>query len=139
MKDGQQKIYYVTNQQYDIALRSPYMEPFKDSDLDVLILTNNVNEILFQQTGEYKGKKFVSIESNFDEIRKDLGDSAEIDSAERSRLPEDEITPFCLWLKEELKDNVGKVTISRRLKDTPAIITGNMSSTMRMMMQMMEA
>jgi len=139
MKDGQQKIYYLVNQQFDLGLRSPYMEPFKDSDLDVLILNNNVDEILFNQTGEYKGKKFTSIESNFDEIQKDLGKQTEIDSLERSRIPENDITPFCLWLKEELKENVGKVTISKRLKDTPAIVSANMSSSMRLMMQMMES
>jgi len=68
-----------------------------------------------------------------------LGTKSEIDSIERSRIPETDISPFCIWLKEELKENVGKVTISKRLKDTPAIITGNMSSSMRIMMQMMEA
>ena len=115
------------------------MEPFKNSDVDVLILTNNVDEILFQQNGEYKGKKFVSIESNFDEIAKDLGNQSEIDSIERCRLPENDITPFCIWLKEELKSSIGKVSISKRLTDTPAIVTGNMSSSMRIMMQMMEA
>ena len=139
MKDGQEKIYFLVNNQFDMALKSPYMEPFKGSDLDVVILTNNVDEILFQQTGEYKGKKFISIESAFDEIQKDLGTSTEMESLERSRIPENDITPFCIWLKEELKDSVGKVTISKRLKDTPAIVSGNMSSSMRIMMQMMES
>ena len=44
------------------------MEPFKGSDLDVIILTQNIDEILFQQSGDYKGKKFVNIESAFEEI-----------------------------------------------------------------------
>ena len=138
MKEGQEKIYFLVNSQFDLALKSPYMEPFKGSDLDVLVLTNNVDEILFQQNGEYKGKKFVSIESNFDEIQKDLGNSSELQSIERSRIPENDISSFCIWLKEELKDHIGKVTISKRLTDTPAIVTGNMSSSMRIMMQMME-
>jgi len=43
-----------------------------------------------------------------------------------------------LWLKNDLSDSIGKVSISKRLKDTPALITGQMSSSMRMMMQMME-
>jgi len=115
------------------------MEPFRDSDLDVIVLTNNVDEIIFQQTGEYRGKKFVSIESNFDEIQKDLGGQSEIDSIERNRIPEEDTSVFCIWLKATLQDNVGKVTISKRLRDTPAIITGNMSSSMRIFMQMMEA
>ena len=114
------------------------MEPFKNSDLDVLILNNNIDEILFQQNGYYKGKRFVSIESNFEEIRKDLGEDVEKESAMRVRIPEDDITPFCLWLKNDLQGLIGKVTISKRLHDTPALITGQMSSSMRVMMQMME-
>ena len=115
------------------------MEPFRDSDIDVLILTNNIDEILFQQNGEYKGKRMVSIETNFEDIQKDLGDKSEKDSIERSRIPEDDVTPFCLWVKNALSKHIGKVTISKRLKDTPAIISGQMSSSMRMMMQMMES
>ena len=49
-------------------MQSPFMEPFKGTDADVLILTQNVDEILFSQNPDFKGKKFVSIESNFDEI-----------------------------------------------------------------------
>ena len=115
------------------------MEPFKGTDTDVLILTQNVDEILFSQNPDYKGKRFVSIESNFDEIQKDLGKQSELDSVERSKIPENDVSPFCLWLKEELKDKIGKVSISKRLTDTPAIITGQMSGSMRVMMQMMEA
>ena len=62
----------------------------------------------------------------------------ERDAANRSRIPENDITPFCLWLKEELKEHIGKVSISKRLTDTPAIISGSMSSSVRQMMQMME-
>jgi len=64
MKEGQDKIYFVVNPSYEGAIKSPYMEPFKGSDVDVLILTNNIDEILFQQTSEFKGKRFVSIESS---------------------------------------------------------------------------
>ena len=67
-----------------------------------------------------------------------MGVDNEIDAASRSRIPENDITPFCLWLKEELKEHIGKVSISKRLTDTPAIISGNMSSSVRQMMQMME-
>lgn len=139
MKEGQEKIYFIVNPVYDAALRSPYMEPFKDTDIDVLVLTNNVDEILFQQSTDWKGKKFVNIESSYEEIAKDIGKKSAEDSIARSRIPEEDITTFCLWLKNDLKDSIGKVTISKRLKDTPAILTGQMSSSMRVMMQMMEA
>ena len=100
------------------------MEPFKDSELDVLVLTNNLDEMLFQQHSDWKGKKFVNIESNFDEIAKDIGKKPEEDSLARNRLPEEDVTSFCLWLKNDLKDKIGKVTISKRLTDTPAVLTG---------------
>ncbi len=48
------------------------------------------------------------------------------------------MTTFSLWLKNELQPTVSKVTLSKRLKDTPAIIVGQVSSSMRMIMQMME-
>ena len=56
---------------------------------------------------------------------------------DRSRIPEEDITSYCLWLKEELKPHVGKVTISKRLRDTPCIISGQMSSSQRLAYQMM--
>jgi len=42
------------------------MEPFNGSGVDVLVLTNNIDEILFQQNSDFKGKKFVNIESSYE-------------------------------------------------------------------------
>ena len=80
MKEGQEKVYFIVNPSFDQALRSPYMEPLKNNkDIDVLILTLQVDELLLQQMGEYKGKKFVSIESAYEEIQKDLGKNVEME------------------------------------------------------------
>ena len=81
----------------------------------------------------------MNIESAYEEIQKDLGSKVEDEVASRSRLPEEDVTGFCLWLKNELSDRIMKVQISKRLKDTPALLTGQMSSSMRVMMQMIEA
>ena len=118
-------------------MNSPYMEPFKGTDVPVLILANNIDEICFQQAGKYKEKQFVNIEASFEEIQKDIGSSTPSAEAQ-SRLPEDDTTSFCLWLKNELGDSIEKVTLSKRLKDMPAIVVGQVSSSMRMVMQMME-
>ena len=138
MEPNQQKIYFIVNPVYDYALKSPFLEPFKDSKLDVLILSNNVDEILFQQNNEWKGKKLINVESAFDQISKDLGGKLEEEAAARNRIPEEDATSFCLWLKEELKDSIAKVTFSKRLTTTPAILTGQVSSSMQVMMKMME-
>jgi HSP90 family molecular chaperone len=52
-------------------------------------------------------------------------------------IPEDDITTFCLWLKENHKTHVGKVTISKRLTDVPLVLFGQVSAQMRIMAQMM--
>lgn len=57
----------------------------------------------------------------------------------KSRLPEEDVTGFCLWLKDSLKHKVARVQLSNRLSATPAIVVGQMSSSMYMMMQMLQA
>lgn len=137
MKAGQNKIYYVTGATREVAMNNPFMEVFKDSDLPILILTNNIDEVLFNQITDYKNFKFQSIESSYEEISKDLGDKAHTQSDAPS-LPDEDVTSFSLWLKNELSSNISKVTISKRLKGVPAVLFGQISSSMRMVMTMME-
>ncbi len=65
-KDSQEKIFFIVSPTIEQALSSPFMEPFKGSDVPVLILTNNIDEICFQQTGQFKNKKFVNVETSYD-------------------------------------------------------------------------
>lgn len=79
MKPGQTKIYYVASSSKDAAMSNPFMDPFISAGAEappVLILTNNVDEICFQQIGEFKGHKFTNIETSYEEISKDLGSAA---------------------------------------------------------------
>ena len=50
------------------------MAPFKDSDVPVLIVQNQVDEMVFNQIGSFKGFTFVNVESGYEEISKDLGE-----------------------------------------------------------------
>lgn len=56
-------------------------------------------------------------------MRKELGIEVK-DTEVREQLPEEDVTNFCLWLKDSLSQKVSKVQISRRLKDTPAVAVG---------------
>ena len=59
---------------YDAAIKSPFYEPFKDTECPVLVLTNQLDEFVLSSAGEYKGHKIVNIEqAQIDQIRKDLG------------------------------------------------------------------
>ena len=136
MKEDQTKIYYAVTQERQSIEDSPFYDPFKGSDVPVLILTNNVDEICFQQIQDYKGKTFVNIENSYEEVSKDLKHTE--NKKDGPRVSEDDITPFSLWLKNELQENVNKVTISKRLTGSPAVLFGQVSSSMRVIMQMMD-
>lgn len=75
------------------------MEPFKQSNVPVLIVMNQIDEMIFQRIGTYKGYNFVNVESGYEEIAKDLGD-VDVKQDDRDQLPEEDVTQFCLWLKE---------------------------------------
>jgi len=96
-----------------------------------------VDEMLFQQIGTFRAYNFVNVESGYEEIAKDLGNKDISAQQSGDRVPEEDITPFCLWLKEHTKPFVGKVTLSKRLKGVPCVLFGQVSANMRMMMHMM--
>lgn len=100
------------------------MEPFKDSEVPVMVVSNQVDEMVFQQIGTFKGYTFVNVESGYEEISKDLGDREDAYASSKESIPEEDVTQFCLWLKEETKPYVGKVTLSKRLKTVPCVLFG---------------
>ena len=85
---------------------------------------------------EYKGYKFLNIESNYDEVAADLDQDASKSST--IGIPDSEITPFSLWVKSELSPTIARVTISKRLTTAPAVIVGQVSSSMRAMLAMVD-
>ena len=97
MTKDQNKIYFLFSPKRDTGMNSPYMESFRDSETPVLLVDHHVDEMCFKNIDNFKGYKFINIESHFDEISKDVKSKVEIDSTRG--LPEDDITPFCLWLK----------------------------------------
>lgn len=138
MKPGQQRIYYVIAPTREAALASPFMQPFKAAAdaPPVLVLTQSVDEVLFNQTGSFKSFQFASVETSYEDVAKDLGAAPAQDEA--GGLPEEDVATFSLWLKGELSVGVSKVQISKRLREEPAVIFGQMSASMRAFMMMME-
>lgn len=136
MKAGQKNIYFIVSPNPNMQLDSPFLEPFKRADLPVLILPHNIDEVCLKQVNEYKGLKFINIESNYEEVAADLGDK--IEHNKTTGIPEEEITPFSLWVKSELAPTISRVTISKRLTSAPAVIIGDVSSSMRAMLAMVD-
>jgi TNF receptor-associated protein 1 len=136
MKTGQKNIYFCVPGNPAAPHDSPFLEPFNNAKVPVIILANQIDEVCLRNVNEYKGYKFINIESNYDEVAHDLGDKIEHDKV--SGIPEAEITPFSLWIKSELAPTIAKVTISKRLANTPAVIVGEISSSMRAMLAMVD-
>jgi HSP90 family molecular chaperone len=72
MKPKQQKIYYVTGSSKEHIEKSPYYEPFLGSEIPVIMLYNQADEIIFAQMQTYKNFILTNIESSFDEIEQDV-------------------------------------------------------------------
>ena len=78
----------------------------------------------------------MNIENETDDFLNSLKPQSQ--SSQASRIPEDDITPYTLWIKNELEPYVSRVVLSKRLTDTPILITSQVSATMKAMMAMMQ-
>lgn len=135
IKPGQEKVYYLNIIGTDREIEdNVFLENFKDSDLPILICSSPLDEMIFKQVGQYKNMKFLNLENESDEF---LNQFKQESSSTLNKLPEEDITPFTLWIKNELEPYVSKVSISKRLKDSPILVTSQMSSQMKMIMTMM--
>ncbi|TNV71581.1 hypothetical protein FGO68_gene1453 [Halteria grandinella] len=142
LPQGITNIYYYLAPSRQQALSSPYMEPFQNSEIPVIITSNHMDEVVFKQINEYESRKFVNIESDQAEVEKvvqktESESPKETTTVDAASVPNDEITPFCLWLKNELNPIIGQVQVSKRLKNSPAIIVSAISSGMRQVMHAM--
>lgn len=155
MGKDQKKIYYLLGASRDQCLNSPYMEPFRDTNIPVLFLTIHIDEMVFRQLEKFQEFRFCNLENEFSELQKDLfkeeskkpeeakpepkdTPAKQAQKKQKTGLPEDDVTPFCLWMRNELQPLVTKVSVSKTLKDSPAVIVSNISSGMRQMMMLMD-
>jgi TNF receptor-associated protein 1 len=134
-KDGQDKIYYLNTIGSEKDLdENVFLEAFKNQDLPILISNSPLDEMIFKQVQQYKNYKFINIENESDEF---LNKFRQESSSSVNKISDEDITPFTLWIKNELEPYVSKVAISRRLKDSPMLVTSQVSSQMKMIMSMM--
>jgi len=120
MKEGQDKIYYVTAESFNAARNSPHLEVFRRYGVEVLLLPDPVDEWLVAHLQEYDGKSLVSVAKG--ELDLDaLGEEGEGEKEEREQK-EQAYEALCSRLKEALGDRVNEVRVSHRLTDSPACL-----------------
>ncbi|MGG2143023.1 molecular chaperone HtpG [Symbiopectobacterium sp. RP] len=120
MVEGQEKIYYITADSYAAAKSSPHLELFRKKGIEVLLLSDRVDEWMMSYLTEFDGKSLQSV-SKADEALDKLADDAS-DDDERKKA-EKSLEPFVERVKTLLGERVKEVRLTHRLTDTPAIVT----------------
>lgn len=118
MQEGQEKIYYITADSYNAANHSPHLELFRKKGIEVLLLSDRIDEWMMSNLTEFEGKSFQSISKSDESIEK-LADQ----ESEEQKQAEKELEPFIERVKTILGDKVKDVKLTHRLTDTPAIVT----------------
>ena len=134
MKEGQDKIYYVVADSFEAAKNSPHLEVFRKKGIEVLLLSDRIDEWLMSHLTDFSEKQFASVTRG----DLDLGDMDDDETKEAQEKSEKEIDSVVTRLKESLGDKVKDVRITHRLTDSPACIVTDdqdMSSQMIKLMQ----
>ncbi|MGB7802920.1 molecular chaperone HtpG [Buttiauxella sp.] len=118
MKEGQEKIYYITADSYAAAKSSPHLELLRKKGIEVLLLSDRIDEWMMSYLTEFDGKSFQSV-SKTDETLEKLADEETPEAKEAEKALE----PFVDRVKTLLGERVKEVRLTHRLTDTPAIVT----------------
>ena len=119
MKEGQDRIYYVTADTFRAARNSPHLEIFRKRGIEVLLLHDRVDEWLVSSLTEYEGKPLASV------ARGDI-DLSRVEGADKDPdWPVGEHAELLRALKEALADKVKDVRLSRRLHESPSCLVAD--------------
>merc|ERR1712071_96267 len=128
MQESQESIYYMSGDSLETMQKAPNMQVFKKKDLEVLMLSDHLDEPCLQKLADYEGKKFVSIQKADVKL-----DETEEEKKRFTKL-KDMYKPLTDWWKDTLTDftekgamkdagvKVEKVEVSKRLTDSPVVV-----------------
>jgi molecular chaperone HtpG len=133
MKPEQSKIYYVTADTYQAAKNSPHLEVFRKKGVEVLLLTDRVDEWMLSFLNEFDGKPLQSVARG----DLDLGQLNDEEKQAQEKVGE-ELKPLVERMKEALKDKAKDVRLTFRLTDSPSCLVadeGDMSGYLQRMLK----
>merc|ERR1712164_163402 len=128
MAESQESIYYMSGESMETMLKAPALQIFKKKDLEVLMLSDHLDEPCIQKLADYEGKKFVSIQKADVKL-----DETEEEKKRFSKL-KDMYKPLTDWWKDTLTDftekgamkdagvKIEKVELSKRLTESPVVV-----------------
>ncbi|XBC44274.1 MAG: molecular chaperone HtpG [Buchnera aphidicola (Schlechtendalia peitan)] len=118
MKHEQEKIYYITTDSYTSAINSPHLEFFKTKDIDVLLLTDKIDEWMMNYITNFNGKEFQSVSKYDESIEKS---NENIRNCEKKLYPN--MNSLLSKIKNILQDKIKDVRLTCKLTHTPAVVT----------------
>merc|ERR1711865_1320814 len=128
MQESQESIYYMSGDNMEVMKKAPALQVFKKKDVEVLMLSDHLDEPCIQKLADYEGEKFVSIQKADVKL-----DETEEEKKRFSKL-KDMYKPLTDWWKEKLTDltekgamkdagvKIEKVELSKRLTDSPVVV-----------------
>lgn len=134
MNDKQEKIYYITADSYLSAKNSPHLEIFKKNNIDVLLLSDRIDEWMMNYLIEFQGKKFQSISKDDASINQ-LTKEKKINNNEISQ----EMITFLKKVKQILGDKVKDVRFTNRLTETPCVLLSDSAEMTTQMAKLFSA
>jgi molecular chaperone HtpG len=121
MQEGQEKIYYVTAESFNAAKNSPHLEIFRKKGIEVLLLSDRVDEWVVAHLSEFAGKPLVSVAKGGLDLGK-LEDESEKQEKEKEAS---EFKALCEKIAKSLGERVKEVRITHRLTDSPACLVAD--------------
>ncbi len=121
MKDGQEKIYYVTAETFNAAKNSPHLEVFRKKGIEVLLMFERVDEWALSYLTEFDGKPLASVAKGGLDLGK-LEDEAEKQAQKKEA---DEFKELTGRIKASLAERVKEVRVTHRLTDSPACLVAD--------------
>jgi len=118
MKDGQDKIYYITADSYAAAKNSPHLEQFKSKGIEVILMYDRIDEWLMNYLNEFDGKSFQSITK----AGLDLSQFEDEAEKEKHKEAEEEFKSVVERTKGYLGERVKEVRTTFKLATTPAVV-----------------
>ena len=135
MKEGQDKIYYVTGDSYTAAKNSPHLEIFRKKGVEVLLLSDRVDEWMLSFFAEFDGKSLVSVAKG----GLDLGALADEAEKKEQKETEEQYKDFIERMKKALDSKVKDVRITFRLTDSPACLVADEHELSGNLLRMLKA
>ncbi|MGB5396514.1 MAG: molecular chaperone HtpG [Gammaproteobacteria bacterium] len=135
MKEGQDKIYYITAESYNTAKNSPHLEVFRKKGVEVLLLSDRVDEWLVAHLTEFEDKPLQSVARG----ELDLGDVDDEAQKHAQEKADKEYGDVIERIKKTLEDNISAVRMSQRLTDSPSCLVLGEQDMSAQMQQILKA